>query len=189
MSNVVSKSKNYEKCSTGLHQAVCVFVNDIGTQVGEYNGERKELPKVIVSWEIKETMKDGEFAGKRFMLSKYYTKSLHEKANLTKDLENWRGKKFSQEELNGFDLDNLIGVNCYLNVIETEKGSRKISAILPLPKEIEKIKADQTEMSENFKKWIDGERAKSLEMQPEKAHVDRSDNSFPPEPPEDDLPF
>jgi hypothetical protein len=189
MSNIVSASKSYEKCSTGLQQAVCVFVNDIGTQVSEYNGKRKELPKIIISWELKETMKEGDFAGKRFMIHKYYTKSLFDKANLTKDLENWRGKKFSQEELNGFDLDNLIGANCYLNIITTDKDKRQVSAVLPLPKEIEKLIPEQTAMSEGMQKWINGEREKSLEMQPDRAHVDTSDNSLPQEEPPESLPF
>jgi hypothetical protein len=189
MSNIVSKSKNYEKCSTGLQQAVCVFVNDIGTQIGEYQGKRKELPKVIISWELKETIKDGDYAGKRFMMNKYYTKSLYEMANLTKDLENWRGKKFTQEELNGFDLDNLIGANCYLNIVVTEKDYRKVSAVLPLPRDIEKLKPEMTEMSDGMKKWIDSERAKSMEMQPENNHVDKSDESLPRAEPVDDLPF
>ena len=189
MSNIVSANKSYEKCGTGLQQAVCVFVNDIGTQVGEYNGERKEKPQVIISFELKETMQEGDFAGKRFMVNKYYTKSLHEKANLTKDLVNWRGKKFTQEELDGFDLDKLIGANCYLNIIATEKDSRKITAILPLPKEIEKLKPEQTVMSEGMEKWINGERAKSLEMQPQNIHVDRSDESPMPVDEPDDLPF
>jgi hypothetical protein len=168
-----------------------VFVNDIGTQVSEYQGKRKENVKVIISWELKETMKEGDFVGKRFMMNKYYTKSLYEMANLTKDLESWRGKKFSQEELKGFDLDNLIGANCYLNIIATEKDTRKISAVLPLPKEIEKITPEQTTMSENFQKWIESERAKSLEMQPEKTHVDRGEETPLPESKgiDDDLPF
>jgi hypothetical protein len=189
MANVVSKNKNYEKCSTGLQQAVCVFVNDIGTQVSEYQGKRKELPKVIISWELRETMKEGDFAGKRFMMNKYYTKSLYEMASLTKDLESWRGKKFTQEELNGFDLDNLIGANCYLNIIATEKDTRRVSAVLPLPKEIERLMPEMTVMSEGMKNWIDAERAKSLEMQPERAHTDVSDESLPSAEPVDDLPF
>ena len=44
-------------------------------------------------------------------------------------------------------------------------------------------------MSEGMQKWIDGERAKSLEMQPGNTHVDKSDESLPSAEPIDDLPF
>lgn len=80
-------SGDFEKAPTGTQQAVCAFVFDIGLQRGEYQGKETILHKIIVCWESVETMTTGEFAGKPFMLSKYYTLSLHEKANLRKDLE------------------------------------------------------------------------------------------------------
>jgi len=42
------------------------------------------------------------------MISKRYTMSLGEQSTLRKDLESWRGKKFTPEELQGFDLNACI---------------------------------------------------------------------------------
>ena len=43
------------------------------------------------------------------LVSKEFTLSLNEKANLRKFLKAWRGKDFTPEELEGFDISNLIG--------------------------------------------------------------------------------
>jgi len=173
---------DFEKAPTGTQQAVCVFVFDIGLQRGEYLGVENVLPKIIVCWESVETMTTGEYAGKPFMLSKYYTLSLHEKSNLRRDLENWRGKKFTEQELEGFDVERLVGANCLLNVVATDKDKRKISAIMPLPKGMPQIKPTITEITENIKKWIEKERAKAVTPN----HVQTSSGDSPKE---DDLPF
>ena len=89
---VVKGDKDFEKPPLGMIQAVCVWFHDIGTQRGEYMGEPKIRKQVIVTWELAEKMTTGEFAGQPFLMSKYYTQSLDEKATLRKDLENWRGK-------------------------------------------------------------------------------------------------
>jgi hypothetical protein len=149
---------DFEKAPTGLQQAVCVFVHDLGYQVGQWAGEEKIQRKVIITWELAEKQTNGE----RFTLSKFYTLSLHEKANLRKDLESWRGKPFSEDELKGVDLQELIGANCFLNVTPTDKDKRKISAIAPIPRGTVQIKPIITEPSENFQKWITGFRDKAV---------------------------
>jgi len=62
---------------------------------------------------------------------------LHEKSALRKDLESWRGKKFTRDEEMGFDIERLIGVNCLLNITHNEVGDRtyaNIVSIMPLAK-------------------------------------------------------
>ncbi len=149
---------DFEKCSTGLQQAVCVFVHDIGFQVGQWQGQEKIQHKVIVTWELAEKMKSGD----PFAISKYYTLSLHEKSNLRKDLEGWRGKPFTEDELAGVDLEELRGVNCYLNISATDKDKRKVVSVAPLPKGVKPIKQVATEPSEKFNEWIARERAKAV---------------------------
>jgi hypothetical protein len=163
---IIAKAEptNFEPAPTGTIQAVCAFVSDIGFQEGEYQGEKNVMHKVIVSWELSEKMKDG----RPFMMSKYYTLSLGDKANLKKDLESWRGKVFTEEERAGFDIEKLIGANCLLTVIahKADKDKRVIAGIAALPRTMPKIAISQTEPSEKYKAWIDRERAKSVEMQP-----------------------
>ena len=173
---------------SGLQQAVCVFVNDIGIQEGMYAGEKTLLHKIIITWELKAKIPEGDYAGQPFMVSKYYTLSLGEKANLRKDLESWRGKKYTQEEAKaGIDVEKLIGQNCYLNITLNEKNKAVINTVNPLPEGVSHIAPVNKVMSEKFKKWIDKERAKAVDIstaQPEHEVV-----PFGEVPPPDDLPF
>src|SRR3990167_2490369 len=70
-----------------------------------------------------------------------------EKANLRKHLEAWRGKKFTKEELDGFDVEKLLGVNCQLQVIHnlSDNGGTfaNVQAIVPLGKGMVKIRPSE----------------------------------------------
>jgi len=71
------------------------------------------------------------------VIGKTYTVSLHENANLRGDLESWRGRPFTREELDGFDISKLLGVPCMVNVTHTDKNGKtyaNIAAVTPLPK-------------------------------------------------------
>ena len=56
-------------------------------------------------------------------ISETYTNSLGEKANLRKMLENWRGRAFTQEEMDGFDLRNVLGKACMISVVHGTKAT------------------------------------------------------------------
>lgn len=119
----------------GNHPARCVRVIDLGTQTSEYNGQPSTKRQCLVSFELPtELMKGGEFDGKPFIVSKFYTASLNEKANLRKDLETWRGRAFTAVELEGFDSKNVLGKPCLVNVIHSEKGKAKLASIGAVPK-------------------------------------------------------
>jgi hypothetical protein len=60
--------------------------------------------------------------GKPLIQSREYTVSLNEKANLRRDLEAWRGKAFSEDELKGFDISNILGHFCMVNISHRQKG-------------------------------------------------------------------
>jgi hypothetical protein len=113
MSLVVKyEKKEYTPAPEGLLQAVCVDVVDLGVQDTPWGQKHK----CRIWWQVEEINPD---TGKRHTLRKDYTVSLHEKAGLRKDLETWRSRKFSEEELSGFDLEKLLGVNCQLQVVHT----------------------------------------------------------------------
>ena len=62
---------------------------------------------------------------------------MHEKAALRKDLESWRGKPFTAQELEGFDLEALLSVGCFINVMhQTREGQTyaNVAAVMRLPK-------------------------------------------------------
>jgi len=128
-----SASGTFEKCPPGNHVAVCYEVIDMGTQETSF-GEKYQ---VWIGWETpEEKMEDG----RPYVIGKRYTFSMNEKANLRQDLESWRGKPFKDEELGAggsFEVQNLIGQGCLLNVVHVDKGENtyaNIQTVAPLPK-------------------------------------------------------
>jgi len=127
--------KEFEQAPIGTHVARCIKVIDVGTQFGEYQGKPNAARKIVVSWELpNELMTEGDFEGKPFIVSKFYTASLSEKANLRKDLVNWRGRDFTPEELQGFDSKNILGKPCMVQITTSEKGKSKVTGVMSLMK-------------------------------------------------------
>lgn len=127
--------KEFESAPIGNHIARCIGMIDLGTQEGEYQGKTTYARKIVIRWELpNELMSEGDFAGKPFIISKFYTASLSEKANLRKDLASWRGRDFTADELKGFDSKNLLDKPCMVNVTHNEKNKAKVSGVTPIPK-------------------------------------------------------
>lgn len=125
----------FEQPPIGTHMARCVRLIDIGTQTNEYQGKTSSRRQVILGFELPdELMTKGELAGKPFFVSKFYTASLNEKANLRHDLISWRGRDFTEAELEGFNLTNILDKPCMLSLVKNEKERVGISTISGLPK-------------------------------------------------------
>lgn len=126
---------DFEQPPVGTHVARCIKIIDIGTQKGEYQGKATSKRQCIIGWELPtELMTEGELAGKPFMVSKFYTASLGEKANLRKDLQNWRGRDFTEQELQGFDAKNILDKCCLVGLTPNDKGKIRVTAVMALPK-------------------------------------------------------
>ena len=133
---------SFERCPPGMHLARCYRIIDLGTQRTEYMGQTKYLHKVMIGWEIHGTKDDGSKLamndGRPFAIFKNYTLSWSEKANLRLDLQSWRGKPFSQEEMRRFELPKLLDVWCMLNIIERpaktgNKTYSNVDGVTPVP--------------------------------------------------------
>jgi|TARA_R100000750_G_scaffold59965_1_gene48941 hypothetical protein len=124
------KSSSFPSVSVGVHKARCIKVIDLGTQKNEYEGNITWKRQVLVIWE---TPNQTNETSEPLTISKFYTLSLHEKSNLGIDLTSWRGRAFSETEKKGFDIANLIGQPCTLNVIQGNKNN-KIGSVMPLAK-------------------------------------------------------
>lgn len=113
-----------------VYEAVCTAIIDLGTQTTEYEGVSKTARRVFFTWAVDgETVEiDGE--AKPRVISREYPVSLHERARLRADLEGWRGKPFTKDELAGFDLKNVLGKPCRLNTGLTSGGNAKVTGIL-----------------------------------------------------------
>jgi hypothetical protein len=167
--------KGYDPIPEGLHEAVCYRFFDLGTQFNETFG--KSARKVLLMWEIPgeriEIERDGQTLDLPRAISKQYTLSLHKKSNLRHDLESWRGRRFTADELQGFDLCNILGASCQLQVMNETKNDRtyaNIANILPnKAKLIPENKSDyfsfeeHDKLPENTPEWIATIIAKSDE--------------------------
>lgn len=123
----------------GTHMARCYAVIDCGTHTEDGAYGIKTNRKIRISWELPEelhTFKE-ERGPEPFSLSKTYNFTIGEKAALRQDLESWRGKPFTAEELQTFDMQKLVGVPCIISVIHNIKGEKtyaNIDSIIPLHK-------------------------------------------------------
>lgn len=137
MSMIVKSEGNstIPQLEPGVYTGVASALIDLGLQ--ENSMYKKTQRKVIIIWNIVGetiTVKDEELPR---VISKEYTMSLGEKSTLRKDLEAWRGKVFSADELEGFDLRNIINTACQLQINAQEKNGRtytNIAAIMAIPK-------------------------------------------------------
>ena len=52
----------------------------------------------------------------------------------------WRGKKFTDQELDCFDMVNILGASCQLQILHNDKGYANVAAIMAMPKNMPKVK-------------------------------------------------
>lgn len=113
----------------GSHLARCYRIIDLGTQTGEYLGKPKVLPKVMFQFEVHGEDDEGKrlvtAKGEPLSISKNFTVSLAEKATLRKDLQTWRGREFTPEELRGFRLETVLSHWAMISVTKAVGGNGK----------------------------------------------------------------
>jgi len=117
----------FEAVPIGTHRAICYKLADAGTREEKFKEEdAKKRHTVFLFFELPDlrTAKDQPFS-----IFKQYTLSLNENSALHKDLKSWRGKSFTEAELKSFDMANVLGVNCDLEVEHTSGGRAKIVSI------------------------------------------------------------
>ncbi len=99
-------------------------VVDIGIHQTNF-GEKQQI---IVTWELPTELND---EGLPHAISKFYTLSLNDKANLRKDLEKMKGKipqeKLSSQEFIDSLFEKMLGTTCQLSisVYENKEGYKR----------------------------------------------------------------
>ena len=145
MSSIVAKDegKAFELTPVGTYIARCYSMVHVGTSKGEYQGKEIEQNKVRITWELPTEMRvyKEENGEQPISISREFTLSMSEKANLRKFLEGWRGRSFTAEEAKAFDISKLVGLPCTLSVIHktSQKGKAyaMVSAASTLMKGVE----------------------------------------------------
>lgn len=134
MGIVVTEGSTFEPHPEGQFRAVCVDVverHGVQTAFGPKN-------KIRLVWQTEENPEDG----KPFLASASFNATLNENGRLRPFLESWRGKKFSAEELKGFDLEQLIGVGAVVQITHTTKDGKtydNVTSIMRLMKGMEPV--------------------------------------------------
>lgn len=142
--------KDFKKVPQGLHMARCYSLIDLGTQLVKGKYGEKLQHKIRIGWELFGEDENGdplvvERDGKTLpmTISKSYTLALNEKANLRRDLESWRGKKFNDDEAKGFDISKLLNAYCMINVTHSETNGNmyaNVNGITPIPPALKNAK-------------------------------------------------
>lgn len=199
-----SGGKNFPPTEAGLHKAILYAIFDIGTQKNvKYDSESR---KIILIWELPYLRINIEKEGEETknlprVISNTYTLSLGEKSNLRHALETWRGKTFTSDELEGFDLKNVLGKTCQIQVvhkIDGEKTYANIGGIVQAPPDF-KLEAENPlttfdldeddKIPESTPKWIikkieeskEWKMKKNTYVEPENVNqeTEDDDNSLP----------
>lgn len=142
---IIAKEKgggDYKLMPADMHRAVCDMLVDLGVQPSNLYEPKHQ---VYIRWatpdETIEYEKDGETVTGPMVIGSFYTVSLSEKSNLRPMLENWRGRPFTAAELKGFDLADILGKPCMIQVQHKEnaKGEKraKVTNVTRVPKGME----------------------------------------------------
>lgn len=141
MSLTVSESgaKEFPILAEGSYVAICHMLVDLGMQYNERYGNSSR--KVLIGWELPEERIEINGESVPRTINQRYTASLNEKSVLRRDLSAWRGRDFTPAELAEFNLRNIVGAPCLIQVIHREYNGKKyanMASIMTLPKGMER---------------------------------------------------
>ncbi len=125
---IVTKSggSDFDPVSAGVHPAILIWQVDVGSQENKKYGKWQR--KVMFTWEIPGERIETDKGNQPRVISKTYTATLGEKGFLYADLVSWRGRDFTPEELDGFDLAVALGKACQVNVVHKKGSDGKVYA-------------------------------------------------------------
>ncbi len=141
MSTGLGGGTDFEPVPAGTHIARCISVIDFGFQETPHGPKQKvylgfEVPSVRVEWKKKNDQGvEIEYEGAA-LIGSTYTNSVHPKSILGQHLVNWRGRDFTDDEREGFDLFTIVGVVCMISVthnVTPSKTYANVSGIMGVP--------------------------------------------------------
>ena len=126
---------DFELIPPGTYDARCYRLVDLGSQTTTWQGEAKTQRKILVCWEIPSVEVEIDGEKKPGIVMSRYTLSIHKKSSLGPVLESWRGKSFTDEERAGFNIENVCGAPCMLNIVHSDDGKwANVKAVMAMPK-------------------------------------------------------
>lgn len=164
-----SKGGDFELVPAGVYLARCYQMIDLGTQTDTSPKFGTTVArKIMLYWELLQDDDGKKVAmtdGRPFVISKMYTWSMHTKASLRKDLNNWRGVPFTDDEANKFEISKLLDKFCKLQIVHNASGDKtyaNISGVMATKKTAEAVNSLQTfsidnpdmQVFESLSEWL-----------------------------------
>jgi len=127
-----NNTKEFKNAPAGSHLGRLYKIDDLGTQVGEWEGKATYARKMIFYFELHGEDDKGmplvNDDGKPLIVTKYYNASLGEKATLRKHLQTWLNLDFSKMP-EGFKVENILGKFAMINVTTYQKDNKTRASI------------------------------------------------------------
>ena len=145
-------SGNIKPHREGIWPTVCIDVIDLGLVWVEFQGQRKLVRKLKLVFETEDVGEDG----KRCIVTKNFTASLHPKAKLSEFIGKWRGRPVTPGE--SIDLGKLIGACCTLVISHQQNlAGRTYASIDAVSKPTKKVAPsgdyDPAAMRQRIEEW------------------------------------
>lgn len=179
----------------GQFVAVCVDVIDLGENVEQFQGQPAKLAHKCAL--VFRTGERNEATGEYIDIGREFTASMNEKANLRKFLEQWRGKPYTNEQVerDGVPVDKLYGQPALLTVSHKQSNQGRtyanITACVGVPKQMRGALPDAAGYARaeywTEKKGKYAEAARTFRGQQAPPPSDEDFGGFPDE--DDSLPF
>ena len=121
----------------GQYGSTCLDVVDMGMVESTWQGTTKTRHRIIIRWYCGENFEAADGTVQPLWVDKWFTLSLHEHSSLRPFLESWRGRKFTEAELGGFDIETLVGAPALIQVSHNVVGDKtyaNVDACIRLPK-------------------------------------------------------
>lgn len=112
-----SDGGDFELPPSGTHPAVLIGLIDLGTHEREFNGEKNDVHKLLLIWEL---TGEHDSKGDPFVVAKDFTWSLNKKAKLRGFVEGYAGRALIDGE--EYDLGLMLGQPCMINLTEGTSG-------------------------------------------------------------------
>jgi len=120
----------------GTHLGVLYSIIDLGTQITEFNGEKKPKRRIRLTWELPKKRAEFDGRSKPLVVSREMGFSMFSSASLRKVTEAIIGKSLSDQEANDFDVSKLVAGGCLVSIAHTKGQDGNtyagISSIAPL---------------------------------------------------------
>jgi hypothetical protein len=126
MALVVKEEKTFEPAPEGVRQAVCCDVVDLGLRETEFQGQKRNRHVVKFVFQIPDRGENG----RRLTVSQQFTLTFNDRGKLRPFVESVLGRKLDRQELrDGFDLENLLGLNVMVQIVHVAVGDRTFANI------------------------------------------------------------